>query len=266
MKTTLALFLALATASCASTTHRSHTKTVADAKRDGGTGGAIKEAAGDGPSITPEQFMSLLRGEDDEPVPTDGCDSTKPHCVTYLRLDGEIGPHSLKKTVAAVKAAKAGQVIMLDINTPGGMMSEGFALEKELEATQATVYCVVDGDAYSMGYLILQSCQKRVMTKRSDLMTHEPALFSQSGTVETMTGLQAQLDDLHVTAEAQAEHGSRRLKISFDEYVRRTSGKPWFMGWKTAKDVGAVDCVFTGANAAEAREQLEAKGELTCMP
>lgn len=265
MKTILALVLALTLASCASTSLHP-TQTVADATSDGGAGfggTSGEKLAEDGPDLTPDMLLSLLRGDDDKATSTE-CDGTTPHCVAYQRLQGPIVPNSLKGLINTIKGLKEGQILMLDMNTPGGSLDEGFQLEKELEATRAKVICMVDGDAYSMGYLILQSCQTRVMTKRSNLMTHEAILYSPTASVETLSSLQAQLDDLQATASAMAEQGARRLNVPFNEYVTRTSGKPWFMTWAMAKQVNAVDCVFNG-NGAEAREQLEARGELNCV-
>ncbi len=212
---------------------------------------------------SPEQLMSLLRGDPD-PVPLDvKCPETG-HCVLYQRLDGPIEENHLAPIMGTLKAAQAGQIVMLDINTPGGSVADGFELEKALESTSAEVFCVVDGDAYSMGFFILQSCQHRVMTKRSNLMAHEPLEAAPGGATLTISTLENITADLVASARALAEQGIARTTLTYEEYLAKTRGKNWFMAWPEAQSIKAVDCVYAGTGSS-ARKELGERGELTCQ-
>jgi ATP-dependent protease ClpP protease subunit len=217
----------------------------------------------DGPEFSPEDLMRMLRIESDEPTPAAAKCET-PFCVTYVRLDGPIMHGSTKGLLSAIEHAGPADTLMIDINTPGGSVSEGFELEKALEATKAKVYCVVDGDAYSMGFFMLQSCQNRVMTKRSALMAHEPLTMSEADEMRTIHDLEETVQDLRTDARGIAEHAIKRMKITFEQYVEKTADKKWFMAWPEALQVGAVDCVFAG-NGAEALSELQHTGTLSCQ-
>ncbi len=212
---------------------------------------------------SPEELMTLLRGEPDEAEASTKCPATG-HCVLYQRLDGPVEPERLAPIMETLKEAKAGQIVMLDINTPGGSVSAGFELEKALESTPAEVFCVVDGNAYSMGFFLLQSCQHRVMTKRSNLMAHEPLEFTQGPTPLTLNTLEGMTADLSATARGLAEQAIARLKMTYEQYVAKTRGKNWFLAWPEAQAVSAVDCVYAGTGAS-ARKDLGATGGLTCQ-
>jgi len=213
--------------------------------------------------LSPEDILRLLSSAADaDPVPTPKCDT--PFCVTYVRINGPIMNGSTKSVLEAIKAAKPTDILMLDINTPGGSVGEGFELEKALEATPAKIYCVVDGDAYSMGFFMLQSCQNRIMTKRSSLMAHEPLMMTSADEMITIHDLGERINDLTADARGIAEHAISRMKITLEQYQEKTTNREWFMAWPEALQVGAVDCVYAGTGAS-ARKELGATGQLTCQ-
>ncbi len=214
-------------------------------------------------AVNMEELMSLLGGEPDAPETDVKCPATG-HCVLYQRLNGPVDDEHVVHVMATLKAAKAGQIVMLDINTPGGSLSTGFELEKALESTPAQVFCVVDGDAYSMGFYLLQSCQYRVMTKRSSLMAHEPLEVTQGPTPLTIRTLEDIQADLHTSARALAEQAISRMKMTYEEFFAKVHAKNWFMAWPEAQARGAVDCVYAGTGAS-ARKELGETGALTCQ-
>jgi len=71
-------------------------------------------------------------------------------------------------------------------------------------------------------------------------MFHEPSV---SGEMRgTPNQWQAIADMLKAEREAIAEHCQRRLKISMAEYRAKTDGGlMYFVGWKEALKIGAVD-------------------------
>jgi ATP-dependent Clp protease protease subunit len=190
-------------------------------------------------------FLDFLTEEKDpDPVVTCISDAQKAtdRCVPKYRFSDEVNERSTGKAIKWIAAAnKAGaNELLIEINTPGGSVPDGFELAKAIEDSEAPVTCIVDGEAASMGFYITQSCQKRVMTKRSSLMAHEPAIGGNF--YGTPNQWQAIANWLAASREALAEHCQHRLKISMAEYRKRTDGGlMWWINYKEAVKVGAVD-------------------------
>lgn len=63
--------------------------------------------------------------------------------------------------------------IYLYINSPGGSVSDGFALINTMINLKSPVYTIINGEACSMGGLISIVGKKRLMTKNSFWMGHD---------------------------------------------------------------------------------------------
>jgi ATP-dependent protease ClpP protease subunit len=163
--------------------------------------------------------------------------------VPILGLYGDVTDTLLSQTAVALMAAERMEAVavVLEIHSDGGDVNSGVMIAKLVEKSRMPVYCVVDGDAVSMGYYILQSCAARSMTRRSRLMAHNPEW---SGEVELNTGVSIQnwVDRLRVTSEALLWQLARRTRVSLDEWRRRLENeREWWMTAEEALKVGAVD-------------------------
>lgn len=103
------------------------------------------------------------------------------HFHVYV-FDSEVGPDSVKtciKTLSQWARADKKCKIELQINSPGGAISSGFALYdflKRLQNDGATVETVAYGMAASMGGVLLQAGSPRVMGANAFLLLHEGSL------------------------------------------------------------------------------------------
>lgn len=171
-------------------------------------------------------------------------------CVPKYRLSADINEDSTKPAIAWIEAAnKAGaDELLLEINTDGGEVPSGFELARAIEESDAPVTCVIDGNAISMGFYILQSCEKRVMTRRSRLMAHEPSwAFGASGHPNDW---KAYADNLKTLADTFGYWCAHRLKVSLKEYHARVDGnQQWWLEADAAKKVGAVDEIIDTVKA-----------------
>lgn len=146
---------------------------------------------------------------------------------------------SFKRALRVAENSGAQRIIVV-LNTPGGSVFAGMEMGKAIEDSKATVVCVVDGMAASMGAYILQSCDERVMTKRSLIMMHQPAAGG-GGFAHELRKLADLLDKLMAILD---EHITARTNISMEELEKRiANGNEWWMGWKEALDRGVVDQV-----------------------
>lgn len=163
--------------------------------------------------------------------------------IVHIVLNGEINEHSVALPIKEI--TKAGQeddtVILLEINSEGGMLTEGFKLSKAIEDSASPVVCVVDGMAASEAFYILQSCDLRIMTKRSSLMAHEPSA-TLSGHV-TIYDLERIVASLKISIETWVSHAGRRLAGGQEYLSAQVRNKDWWINPRTALQVQAVDIV-----------------------
>ncbi len=82
-----------------------------------------------------------------------------------------------------ISQTKDGEEITVFINSGGGETNTALGIFDLLSNCKRKVIGVVTGIAYSGASLILQACQKRIMTKNSTLMLHKSAVTI-SGSVD----------------------------------------------------------------------------------
>jgi len=139
-------------------------------------------------------------------------------------------------------AASAGKKeIHITIDSGGGSVAAGQQIIKEMEAFPGAVVCTVEGMAASMAAAILGSCDYRIMTKRSMLMFHEPAMMVHGQPAE----VQQDVDFLRVLTLALNEQYTLKSKITAEEVgMKIAGGYEWWMSWKEAQEFGFVDEVM----------------------
>src|SRR5579859_4183165 len=205
------------------------------------------------PKLTPPDISKVLAQldaeEHKETSTEDVCEGSKP-CVVHVVLNEEVTDDSMKVALEKLEAAHKvkAKAYVLEINSPGGDVEAGWRLAKSIEAAQIKVVCVVDGEAASMASYILQSCPVREMTKRSVQMYHERAMGAMfQGQPNQWAAIAAHME---AWRQADAEHNVHRMKISAEEYRKHTDGgQQWWLDWKQAVEVGAVDEVVDSIEA-----------------
>lgn len=166
------------------------------------------------------------------------------HYVPKITFATDVSAASVKVAIELIDAANDGgaETIVIEFDTPGGSVMAGQRLAKAIERSKAPVVCVVDGMAASMGFYLLQSCDTRVMTKRSILMAHEPAISTQVSGKEYAYEEIAEV--LRKINRAMAEHIAGRLGMSVEAFMARIANTEWWMNWDEALKVNAVDFVI----------------------
>ena len=164
--------------------------------------------------------------------------------TTRLRLEGEINEESITPLVDGLSNAPHGKgdVVVIEINSPGGEVDSGFRLVKAIERYPSKVICVVDGEADSMASYVLVSCDVRAMTKRSMVMIHQPAIGGDGpGRINEFDNI---IGWLMAEETAMFEHYAGHMHITVGELRSRCDGgREFWMDWHGAKKYGAVDMV-----------------------
>lgn len=169
-------------------------------------------------------------------------------CVPFYRLEGAITDFTALDTLAFMQATKRikAKALVIEINTPGGSVEEGFRIIKAIEGLGIPVYCVVDNQAMSEGFAIFQACSRRYMTKRSRIMTHRPYLMNVPP-IQTIEELEENLHALRTSALGFATHCQRKMRISLAEYNEKVAGLGWHLNPDEALKVGAIDGIIPGS-------------------
>jgi ATP-dependent protease ClpP protease subunit len=139
--------------------------------------------------------------------------------------------------------ARREKIVFVDINSPGGAVFAGLAMVQAMrnaEQAGTQTICRVDGLAASMGFVLLQSCSFRVMTKRSALMAHEVSVSETGGKPGDLRRMAQRIEDIgHLLAIIECA----RLNITLAEFEARIKDRDWFIGHEEALALGAVDLV-----------------------
>lgn len=166
---------------------------------------------------------------------------TDPH--PYFRFKGEVIDSTVKEAIDFIHDANKNkaQVVIFEFDTPGGGVDAGLDLAMEIERSTVPVYCIVDNDAFSMGFVLFESCNLRILTKRAELMAHE---VSGAGVVSGKKyKFQDIARDLDRTDKQIAERVAPRLRMTVHVFQERIRNQEWWMDWQEALHAHAVDYV-----------------------
>jgi ATP-dependent Clp protease protease subunit len=138
--------------------------------------------------------------------------------------------------------------IAMYINSPGGVVTSGFAIYDTMQFLKPAVSTLCVGQAASMGSLLLCAGEKgmRFATPNARVMVHQP-----SG------GFQGQASDIERHAEDIIKMKRRLNEVYVKhtgqtyEAIETTLDRDYFMSAEQARDFGLVDQVITTRAALE---------------
>jgi ATP-dependent Clp protease protease subunit len=160
-------------------------------------------------------------------------------------LNGEVNSQSANLVIAQLiflEAKDPNKDISLYINSPGGSVSDGFAIYDTMQYIKCDVSTICVGMAASMGAFLLSAGAKgkRYALANSEIMIHQP-----------LGGTHGQATDIQI----QAEH-ILKLKKRLTKILAENCGQPLatvsadcerdhYMAADEAKEYGLIDKVFT---------------------
>lgn len=165
--------------------------------------------------------------------------------LRHLNL-GEVTVEGMTPLVRGLAAAVKNheEVVIVDIDSPGGEVYTGLAVARIMIAADKAgtkTLCVVDGMAASMGAYLLQACSYRVMTRRSQILFHEPAVSEVGGKEGDLRRVADTLAELN---HMLAIFVCGKLKISVPEFEARIKNRDYWLSPDEAMALGAVDVVI----------------------
>jgi len=160
-------------------------------------------------------------------------------------LNGEVNTQSANLVIAQLiflEAKDPTKDISLYINSPGGCVSDGFAIFDTMNYIKCDVSTICVGRAASMGAFLLAAGAKgkRYALANSEIMIHQP-----------LGGARGQATDIQIQAEHILKLKKRLAKLLAHntgqdvEKVTADSERDFFMSADEAKNYGIIDKVFT---------------------
>lgn len=131
--------------------------------------------------------------------------------------------------------------IQIYINSPGGSVSDGFAIYDTMQYIKPDVSTICIGRAASMGAFLLAAGTKgkRFALPNSDIMIHQP-----------LGGTQGQAEDIKIHAEKIIKIREQINKILSEktgqpyEKIAEDTDRDYFMSAEEAKEYGIIDEVI----------------------
>jgi len=165
--------------------------------------------------------------------------------TVYIGDDKEDGVNQ-RTSEFAVKAlhmlANAAQdkEITIYLNSFGGCWFNGMAVYDSIKACPCPITIYVVGSAMSMGSIILQAADQRIIYPNATVMVHD--------------GYESRVNDIPTTFQNWAEYSKKTQKRMYEIYAER-SGRPisfWrkkcaadlILSAKEAKELGLVDTIY----------------------
>jgi ATP-dependent protease ClpP protease subunit len=95
------------------------------------------------------------------------------HQVHHFYLTGEVGePELYIDMVHAIRMAGSEEAVVIHLNTNGGNLATGVQLVNAIEASQAHVICIVEGECHSLGTLIFLAADEFMVHDHCMMMFH----------------------------------------------------------------------------------------------
>lgn len=158
---------------------------------------------------------------------------------------GDVNSGNVEAAAAKLKKhwEHGDRTLFLRINSNGGSVFAGLDFiqsVEELKKQGASLTCIVDTRAISMGFVILQAvCDVRLATPRSLFLAHNGHVSTEGGTVDDLEETVALLS---VINEAMAIICAEKIGMSLAEYkFRLHDKKSWTMGALEAVRENVID-------------------------
>lgn len=168
--------------------------------------------------------------------------STDYACRVY-RLSGGITANSTQSCISIMTAWSRmypGQPMELVLNSPGGSVTDGLALYDELQRLRAAGHHLTTrtvGMAASMGSVLLQAGDRRVMAPEAFLLVHEIA----AGAIGKIGEIEDEMNLLKRMSERILSIYAARSRMTAKAIAAKWKRTDWWLNATEALELGLVD-------------------------
>lgn len=167
-------------------------------------------------------------------------------CMQWMGLDG-VSFNSIDEFIASIPDDD--DTIDMRINSPGGVVPEGWAIIDKLRATGKKIIATIEGDAASMAAIVLLAASERKAYKHARLLIHD-AYFPEY----TLAGAYRK-EDLEKLAASLDEDNQRALDFMVErtgadrETLEALMKEDKFIDMEQAKELGFIHEILEPASA-----------------
>ena len=166
--------------------------------------------------------------------------------MQFMGLDG-VSFNSIDEFITSIP--EDDDVIDMRINSPGGVVPEGWAIIDKLRATGKKIVATIEGDAASMAAIVLLAASERKAYKHARLLIHD-AYFPEY----TLAGAYRK-EDLEKLAASLEEDNKRALDFMVErtgadrETLEALMKEDKFIDMEQAKELGFIHEILEPASA-----------------
>lgn len=163
--------------------------------------------------------------------------------LKVARLGGPVNEDTVEKArveLYTLSRLFPGQPLTLDINSPGGSVSDGmelYGIVKELSKAGHQMITRISGEACSMGGVIAQAGDHRQIREGSYLHIHEASW----GAIGKASEMRESADHVEAISRDIAKIYAKKSTMTADEIYERMLRREWWMGAEEALKLGFVD-------------------------
>ena len=154
-----------------------------------------------------------------------------------LLLKGIVNRESVNKFLVDLHNIENKQNLYLFLDTNGGSVEDGNRIVSEV--VKYDISCIAER-AYSMGFVILQSCKKRYITPFGRIMQHQISY----GVANEKAKVESYVEFIKQVEETLAIMQSKKIGIDLDDFRRKTYNDWWMFGEYAVQE----KCADTVAN------------------
>lgn len=154
-----------------------------------------------------------------------------------LLVKGPIDETSVAEFIHDLNKRESKDNLYLFLDTPGGSVEDGTKIINEI--IKYNINCIAER-AYSMGFVIFQSCNKRYITKFGKLMQHQISygINNEKAKVENYVGFVDQIEKELLSIQTE------RIGISIKNFKEKTNNDWWMVGKNALKENCADEIIF----------------------
>jgi ATP-dependent Clp protease protease subunit len=174
----------------------------------------------------------------------------------FVTIRGEIDGNLASQVITKMMSIQT-DTMYLYLITPGGSVTDGMQIiqtMKALEKSGKKIICIANV-ALSMGFVILQYCNERVILQSSIVMQHQTSLKLNG----PLNNVDSYMSFIHSMGDEIDEHQSERLGMSLEEFKNKINHDWWLFGNnilknKVADKMAWIICNFENSNEREENE------------
>jgi ATP-dependent protease ClpP protease subunit len=163
-----------------------------------------------------------------------------------VMLDDDIGESIANFIIRTLSYAESHNLkeFRVIINSPGGSVHHGMRIKNSFDKSSIKIVCLVDGEAASMAFYILQGCHVRLMTSGSKLLAHKTRIRSNHTDILTANDLFRTALMLESIDEVLVQIMVANMSVSREFIESKIDNNDWIMGPEEALCAGAVDAII----------------------